>query len=199
MSSKVLYSKYPPECQEHLRIIIGEFDKYLEHLAEIQAGITLKVDRLMVIDAVAQIVAPGGRIVREEPVEPGVYRLRAFRQYRSWSNSRPGSFDYEYRFVLDVTKQGIDGSEFQSEIWFRSALALHHVLKMQFAGVMEIVGDTWLSGTPTITYRDATLRTIKPTNSRSLTYKVKTLIQSTHLRILRWLNSSIAKQKGNSK
>jgi hypothetical protein len=176
-----------------------DFDKYLEHLAEIQAGITLKVDRPMLIDEVDQIVAPGRRRVCSELVKPGVYRLRAFRQYRSWSDARHLPFNYEYRFVLDVTKQGINGSEFQSEIWFENALTLHHVLKMQFNGVMEIDRDTWLPGTTTITYRDVKPSTVNPTNSRPLTYMVKAFIQSTHLRILRWLTLRQTKQKGNSK
>lgn len=152
MGVKVLYEKCPPECRDYAEMFKYEFDKYLEHLADVQAGITLKVDRPMVIDEVDQIVAPGRRRVREELVKPGSYRLRAFRRYHDWRNARPVLFDYEYCFVLDITKQGINGSEFQSEIWFESATTLEHILRMQFAGVIEIARDNWLSGTTKITY-----------------------------------------------
>ena len=149
---KVLYERCPPECRDHVEILKNEFDKYLEHLADVQAGITLKADGPLLISEAWQIVAPGRRRVREELVKPGVYRLRAFRRYRDWRNARPVPFDYEYCFVLDITKQGIDGSEFQSEIWFEDALTLHHILKMQFDGVIEVVRDNWLPGTTKITF-----------------------------------------------
>ena len=152
MGLKVLYEKCPPERSDLIEILKNKFDKYLEHLADIQAGISLKVDKPMLIDEVDQVVAPGRRRVRDELVKPGVYRLRAFRQYRRWYTSKPDPSDYEYCFVLDVTKQGILGSEFQSEIWFESATTLEHILRMQFAGVIEIDRDNWLPGTTKITY-----------------------------------------------
>lgn len=152
MRTKVLCEVCPPEYRSRIEILKNEFDQYLEHLADVQAGITLKVDYPMLIDEVDQIVAPGKRRVREELVKPGVYRLRAFRRYRDWRNARHGPFDYEYCFVLDITKQGINGSEFQSEIWFESALTLEHILRMQFSGVIEVDRDNWLPGTTKITF-----------------------------------------------
>lgn len=126
---------------------VKDLSAYLEYLADIQAGITLTVDRPMVIDEVDQVVAPGRRRVREELVKPGSYRLRAFRRYHNWRNARPRLFDYEYCFVLDITKQGINGSEFQSEIWFENASTLEHILRMQFTGSVEIVKDRRFPGT----------------------------------------------------
>ena len=74
---EIRYSKNLHEQKEQL---FRDLPAYLEYLADIQAGITLTVDRYMTIPYYYQIVSHSRRSYDDVVVEPGSYRLRALRK-----------------------------------------------------------------------------------------------------------------------
>lgn len=132
---------------QNSRDLVTYLFAYLEHLADIQAGITLTVDRLMVIPYDYQIASPSRRTCDEVAVKPGTYRLRAFRENRGQRDECHRVFDFDRRFVLDMYRTGILGNPIPYEVWFRNSQCLAHILKEHFTGSVEIVEDRRFPGT----------------------------------------------------
>ena len=140
---EIRYSKNLHEQKEQLS---ENLFVYLEYLADIQAGITLTVDRHMIIPHCYQIVSPSRRTYDDVVVKPGSYRLRAFREDRGWHNARYRLFDFDRRFVLDIHKTGLE-NPIPYDVWFKSSQSLAHILKTHLTGSIEIVENRLFPGT----------------------------------------------------
>ena len=139
--------RYSKNLHEQKEQFIKDLPAYLEYLADIQAGITLTVDRYLTIPYYYQIVSPSRRGYDDVVVEPGSYRLRVFREYRGWHGAGPRLFDFDRRFVLDIHRTGILGNPVPYDVWFRNSQSLAHILKEQLTGSVEIVEDRRFPGT----------------------------------------------------
>ena len=152
---EIRYSKNLHEQKEQLSEYLFA---YLEHLADIQADITLTVDRHMVIPYYYQIVSPSRRACNDVVVKPGSYRLRAFREDRGWHNACHGLFDFDRRFVLDIHRTGILGNPVPYDVWFKDSQSLADILKTHLTGSIEIVENRLFPRTVnklTFTHSDA--------------------------------------------
>ena len=139
--------RFSKNLHEQKEQFVKDLPAYFEYLADIQAGITLTADRYMTIPYYYQIVSPSRRIYDDVVVEPGTYRLRAFREDRGWHGAGPRLFDFDRRFVLDIHRTGILGNPVPYDVWFRNSQSLAHILKEQLTGSVEIVEDRRFPGT----------------------------------------------------
>ena len=139
--------KYSKNLHEQKEQLVKDLPAYLEYLADIQAGITLTVDRHMMIPYCYQITSPSRRTYDNVVVKPGSYRLRAFREYRGWHNACTRLFDFDRRFVLDIYRTGILENPIPYDVWFNGSRGLAQILETHLIGSVEIVEDRRFPGT----------------------------------------------------